>query len=629
MGKVFATLLLIVATFLVTGCEKDNDNNVKLLPISCTVDLHGTDRNGLSVMSIGSGFSLLSDSSQLMVQESDMPQLLVVFDENEHVRMLYRDIISSGQSIMINVHSTALAMVTCNPTMAMIGDSNYSSIVAIIENLQSFSSFENYVRQQVADGNDLFDTANTQMFQLLQAVNDELLETTNGTKSGTKDSDPMPWADYAPLKCEWVTPSISGRDGAFYLSNFALVPSYYGTLTSTSGVTQELKIPTVDRYTLGSLALGVVPGVDVAHGQRVLVTLSREANNTIELTNLHDYRAVLDFGAHFLGDIITALSLPVDIADKDMVTLAQNVGSIVVDAITDDSPCNYRTVANTVLHYTFEFIAHQVEKNVLEASEKAWAKKMCKIGMDRILAWYNTGIGLTNLVARITYWAIYPNDISFCAWYGREESVMRVTECKMDDWVDLGLPSGLLWATRNVGATSPEDYGDYFAWGETQPKEVYDWSTYQYCVERYDYYDNGYSYVMWITKYHPSLDNLTILQPSDDAATVNYGGRTPTKEEWQELIDHTSGQWTSRNGVNGLCFTGPNGNSIFLPAAGYCWESSLNDFGSTCYYWSSSRDEEGPEAWHWSFYLNWMEGGMSNYKDRSCGLSVRAVRSAR
>ncbi|MDY6289375.1 MAG: hypothetical protein SPM02_07975 [Bacteroidales bacterium] len=106
------------------------------------------------------------------------------------------------------------------------------------------------------------------------------------------------------------------------------------------------------------------------------------------------------------------------------------------------------------------------------------------------------------------------------------------------DWVDLGLPSGLLRATRNVGATSPEDYGDYFAWGETTPKSVYDLDTYIY--HGYD----GY------TKYCADhlfgiVDDLGILEPGDDAATANYGGRTPTREEWEELINNTEAQWTT------------------------------------------------------------------------------------
>ena len=191
------------------------------------------------------------------------------------------------------------------------------------------------------------------------------------------------------------------------------------------------------------------------------------------------------------------------------------------------------------------------------------------------------------------------------------------------DWVDLGLPSGLLWATRNVGATSPEDYGDYFAWGETTTKSVYNWTTYIYCNE------DGYE----LTKYCNNLgfgyigftDNLTILQPGDDAATANYGGRTPTKEEWEELLDNTTSTWTTQNGVNGRLFTSSNGNSLFLPAAGYRWYSSLVYAGSAGLYWSSSLYTDLPfDAW--DFDLNsvnqYMNGTYRNY-----GHSVRAVRS--
>ncbi len=195
-----------------------------------------------------------------------------------------------------------------------------------------------------------------------------------------------------------------------------------------------------------------------------------------------------------------------------------------------------------------------------------------------------------------------------------------------NDWVDLGLPSGLLWATRNVGATSPEDYGDYFAWGETTPKSVYDWTTYIYCNGDYDQltkYCNNSSY-----GYNGFTDNLTILQPGDDAATANYGGRTPTSAEWQELINNTTAQWTTRNGVNGRLFTSSNGNSLFLPAAGSLWGIALYSAGSSGYYWSSSLNTDIPYgAWDFYFYSD-SQGLYDYFYRRLRGLSVRAVRSA-
>ena len=193
-----------------------------------------------------------------------------------------------------------------------------------------------------------------------------------------------------------------------------------------------------------------------------------------------------------------------------------------------------------------------------------------------------------------------------------------------NDWVDLGLPSGLLWATRNVGASSPEDYGDYFAWGETQPQEVYSWSTYRYCNG--DYYE--------LTKYCDNsdygyngfTDNLTMLQPSDDAATANWGGgaRTPTEAEWDELIRHTTSQWTTRNGVNGMLLTSTNGNSLFLPAAGGRGFSSLYYAGSRGNYWSSSLFTGYP--YHaLPFYFDSVRQYVIGYY-RNYGYTVRAVR---
>ena len=164
-------------------------------------------------------------------------------------------------------------------------------------------------------------------------------------------------------------------------------------------------------------------------------------------------------------------------------------------------------------------------------------------------------------------------------------SVKEVTAINGYEYVDLGLPSGLKWATMNVGASKPEGYGDYFAWGETQPKSNYNWSTYKWC--------NGSENTQ--TKYNTSssygtVDNKTVLDPEDDAAHVNWGGswRMPTYEEWKELRNNCSWTWTTQNGVKGRLVTGPNGKSIFLPAAGNRYSTSLYDAGSEGYYWSSS-----------------------------------------
>ncbi len=192
------------------------------------------------------------------------------------------------------------------------------------------------------------------------------------------------------------------------------------------------------------------------------------------------------------------------------------------------------------------------------------------------------------------------------------------------EFVDLGLPSGILWATCNVGADTPEGYGVYFAWGETHPKNVYDWNTYKHCngaestLTKYccnsNYGNNGYT------------DVLTTLSPEDDAATANWGTdwRMPTAEEWRELYQRTTNTWTSQNGVMGRLFTAINGNSLFIPAAGYYIGGSLYNNTSNAYYWSSSLVTVNPN-YAWGLGFDRVEWSVSNCH-RDEGQSVRAVR---
>ncbi|MBR5823201.1 MAG: DUF1566 domain-containing protein [Paludibacteraceae bacterium] len=184
-------------------------------------------------------------------------------------------------------------------------------------------------------------------------------------------------------------------------------------------------------------------------------------------------------------------------------------------------------------------------------------------------------------------------------------------------YVDLGLPSGLKWATCNVGATVSTDFGNYFAWGEVEPKKDYSWETYKYGTK-----DN-------LTKYN-SNDNKTILDPENDAATINWGGkwRMPTKEEMEELKENCTFLYTSKTDVRkytvfGYKVTGPNGNSIFLPSAGYMYEGKLYDAGSYGNYWSSSLDTDGPIYAYYVYFYSANVGW--TYFDRYYGLSVRPV----
>ena len=201
--------------------------------------------------------------------------------------------------------------------------------------------------------------------------------------------------------------------------------------------------------------------------------------------------------------------------------------------------------------------------------------------------------------------------------------------------VDLGLPSGTLWATCNVGANSPEEYGLYFAWGETEgytgdtsDGRSFDWASYKWCN------GNGDTLTKYCTNsnygYNGFTDGLTELLPEDDAATANWGSewRMPSKEQFEELINssYTTTEWTTLNGVNGQNITSKsNGNSIFLPAAGYRYDASLDNTHSYGLYWSRSLSAYGTSNAH---YLYFVSGGIyTTVYYRSIGQSVRPVRA--
>ena len=189
------------------------------------------------------------------------------------------------------------------------------------------------------------------------------------------------------------------------------------------------------------------------------------------------------------------------------------------------------------------------------------------------------------------------------------------------EYVDLGLPSGLKWATCNVGATEPEEFGGYYAWGEVHQQGYYDWSTYKWC--------NGSDDTM--TKYctnsrYGTVDNKTVLDLEDDVAHVKWGGswRMPTLDELKELKNNCTWIWTTQNGVNGYKVASKtNGNSIFLPAAGRFEGMYLNNSGIYGYYLSGSLYESGScEACNLVFGSG--EYGCDCYT-RCTGLSVRPV----
>lgn len=215
-------------------------------------------------------------------------------------------------------------------------------------------------------------------------------------------------------------------------------------------------------------------------------------------------------------------------------------------------------------------------------------------------------------------------------------SYFGLTAVKAPKYVDLGLPSGTLWAKYNVGAEKPEDYGDFFAWGETTPKEdyvQYNWTYYKWC--------NGSQ--MRLTKYcnnsyygnNGFTDTKTELDPEDDAATVNWGEewRMPTGDQLKELKEECTWTWTTdynSTGVAGHIVSSKasgNTNSIFIPASGDCYEQrGLVDRGKAAYLWSRTLADDPRSAYDVDFYdYGYTVSIFYSDSFRAFGYSVRAV----
>ena len=214
---------------------------------------------------------------------------------------------------------------------------------------------------------------------------------------------------------------------------------------------------------------------------------------------------------------------------------------------------------------------------------------------------------------------LLPFDSDHWSWgYGNRyfghsvRAVITPQDCPDDHhphMIDLGLPSGTKWACCNIGASNPEEYGGYYSWGETEEKDYYNWSTYTHC--------DGSSY----TCHHIGDD---IAGTEYDVAHVKWGGswRMPTKAQQEELSGNCTRVRTQKNGVDGIKVIGPNGNTIFLPAAGYRLYDYLFDTGGRGYYWSSLCSNVETQAYFIAFDSgNWYWDDDYRYN----GLSVRAV----
>lgn len=201
----------------------------------------------------------------------------------------------------------------------------------------------------------------------------------------------------------------------------------------------------------------------------------------------------------------------------------------------------------------------------------------------------------------------------------KEKELLSCPDNNHPHAIDLGLPSGTKWACCNVGAGKPEGYGGYYAWGETEKKDVYNEVTYQYCTgndtDGDGYYDNNVSF-----------QNLgsDIAGTQYDVAHVKWGGSwvMPSFDQMKELIDNTTRSWTTLNGINGCLFKGTNGGCVFLPAAG-SWYDYLTYVGNSGYYWSGTQSTSYSGS-AYDFFFNSVRAECYSSM-RSGGRSIRPV----
>ena len=235
-------------------------------------------------------------------------------------------------------------------------------------------------------------------------------------------------------------------------------------------------------------------------------------------------------------------------------------------------------------------------------------------------------ITLDDLIEETTYYyASFTKLGDTCTFSTVKEFETKSFVHKPADAVDLGL--SVKWASWNIGAESSEEYGGYYAWGETEEKTIYDWSTYKWCNGSYN------SLTKYCTNsYYGTVDNKVILDSEDDIANVLWGEgwRMPTLDEIQELINKCTWEWTSVNGVEGYKVEGKNEykeNYIFLPAAGFrTGNYVVVDRGESANYWSKMIDSNDVSCISYSLFFNDEGNHVNGYYNRHHGHVIRPVK---
>ena len=264
-----------------------------------------------------------------------------------------------------------------------------------------------------------------------------------------------------------------------------------------------------------------------------------------------------------------------------------------------------------------------VSRNSVQNVSFYVAQELKRGKYDIILKCDEVIISRINLLHKIGWWDTdydLQKELDKCrSGIKKEEKVQSFAKKKNDchEAVDLGL--SVKWATCNVGASSPSDYGDYFAWGETEPKNDYSWDTYKWR------HDEDYMTKYCTSREYGLVDYKTLLNPEDDVARVKWGGkwRMPTYDEIQELVNKCTWEWTKLGKHDGYKITGPSGKSIFLPASGYINLTSYANRDMDGCYWTATLYNSLDRL---AYDLNFMDSGVwKSWINRDKGLTVRPV----
>lgn len=368
--KTFLLVLLLSAA--ISGCIKDNtaEEILEYVEVGCSIDMPGEFQEGLRVLSSW-GSSELSPTapSILRVAKSTLPQVIAVLDSNDNIRMLYKGIVDENGNISIDVNSTALAMASCNPVVASLGDSNFAQTISLIKNLSSYAEFRTLLESQLSSGAVVFDTNNTLLLQSLQAVFDELLGVPDtDTIMPSKNADPWHCISHYPLKCEYV----SGNDPTIvYLSNYSLCPTYWGTLKTDGFPPQELIIRTKGSFSVTGAAIDLLSGNELAYGDKEYVGLPRGLDSRIELTNLHCAKAKLEIGTLFVRDLLNAA--PIALPNNTITRISTLAGEFIAASIA-----NYNNTNEPFDPYRAMTVAKAIGKDCASMATTEILKCVCK-----------------------------------------------------------------------------------------------------------------------------------------------------------------------------------------------------------------------------------------------------------